>query len=59
MIRQGVHTQAEKITEKEIEIVHASLQSSDLLTLADDVDGGNDPYNNTGQHVALGTSKKN
>ena len=57
-IRQPVHTEAEKITEKDVAIVHASLQTADLLALEDEFDGGNDPYNNTGQHVALGASKK-
>lgn len=46
-------------TRRDITIVHARLQASQVLTLADENDFGGDPYNSTGQHATLGAIKKN
>lgn len=43
-------TEADK---EEAEVVNTTLTSNAGLSIADDSDAGNDPYNNTGQHVIL------
>jgi len=53
-LRRPVNFEAEKTTKKDVEVVHANLQTSEPLMLADDQDGGGDPYNSTGQHATLG-----
>ncbi len=58
-LRRPVNLEPERSTQEDIDVVHASLQTFELIALADDYDGGNDPYNSTGQHAALGVKEKN
>lgn len=37
----------------DVEIVQTTLATSDELAIADDVDFGGDPYNNTGQYCIV------
>ncbi len=57
LLPRPVQIAAEQASSEEIEIVHAKLHSSELLSLADDQESGTDPYNNTGQYAALQARK--
>jgi len=57
-LRRPVDIEANVSRKTSVEIVHARLQASQVLSIADENDRGTDPYNNTGQHATLGAVKK-
>jgi hypothetical protein len=56
--RRPVDYSTDTASHKDIAVVHARLQASQILSLADENDCGGDPYNNTGQHATLGAKRK-
>ncbi len=38
---------------KDVRVLRSKLVDAHDLSIADDYDNGGDPYNNTGQHVAI------
>lgn len=58
LLRRPVKVEPENAKSREVDVVHARLHESDLLSLADEQEGGTDPYNNTGQYATLPSKKR-
>jgi hypothetical protein len=41
------------IIRNDVRVLRSKLRDANDLSLADDYDNGGDPYNSTGQHIAL------